>query len=339
MKNLHLSSNPHRSRTPLRTKPAIRLLTLLTMAVILQLGCEDPASQKSKLTGKNLPNIVLIYMDDLGYGDIGAYGAKGIPTPHFDRLAAEGQRFTRAYATSATCTPSRYGILTGIYPWRNEDAKILPGDAPLVIDTAILTLPAMLRQMGYHTGVVGKWHLGLGIGKVDWNQKISPGPNEVGFDYSFIMAATQDRVPTVFIENGHVVNLDPKDPIEVSYEKNFPGEPTGKEHPELLKLHPSHGHDQSIVNGISRIGYMKGGTSARWIDEEMADTFLEKAKTYVRNRKIGPFFLYYAMRQPHVPRTPHPRFAGSTEHGARGDVIVEAMLWSENSYRLWKKKV
>jgi len=270
------------------------------------------------------PNIVIIYFDDLGYGDAGAYGATAIKTPSIDRLAREGVRFTSGYASSATCTPSRYALLTGIYPWRTERAKILPGTAPLIIDTARMTLPKMLKQQGYHTGIVGKWHLGLGAGQVDWNKPISPGPNEVGFDYSYILAATQDRVPTVYIENGRVCRLDPDDPIQVDYQENFPGEPTGMENPELLKMKWDHGHHSSIVNGISRIGFMKGGEEARWVDENMADTFLVKARDFVIDHRDEPFFLYYALQQPHVPRTPHPRFVGETDLGPRGDVIVEA---------------
>ncbi|MQY78264.1 MAG: sulfatase-like hydrolase/transferase, partial [Bacteroidetes bacterium] len=215
-------------------------------------------------------------------------------------------------------------LLTGVYPWRNKNAKILAGTAPLIIDTAQKTLPKMFKEKGYHTGIVGKWHLGLGDGHVDWNQHISPGPNEVGFDYSYIMAATQDRVPTVYIENGRVSGLDPNDPIEVSYKTNFPREPTGKDNPELLKMKWHHGHNNSIVNGIPRIGYMKGGESAKWVDENMADTFLIKAKKYIVEHKNEPFFLYYALQQPHVPRTPHPRFVGKSGLGPRGDVIVEA---------------
>ena len=203
-------------------------------------------------------------------------------------------------------------------------ARILSGTAPLLIDTAQLTLPGLLKEQGYHTGIVGKWHLGLGDGNVDWNKHISPGPNELGFDYSFIMAATQDRVPTVYIENGNVCNLDPDDPIQVSYESNFPGESTGTDNPELLKLMWDHGHNNSIVNGIPRIGYMKGGESARWVDENMADTFLVRAQNFITDHKEGPFFLYYALQQPHVPRTPHERFVGETSMGSRGDVIVEA---------------
>lgn len=303
-------------------KRSIAYYFFAVLGMVFFLGC-----QNQSLSGKNKdqpPNIILIYMDDLGYGDVSAYGATEIHTPHMDRLAHEGLRFTRGYATSATCSPSRFGILTGVYPWRNKDAKILPGTAPLLIDTSMMTLPRMLKQEGYHTGVVGKWHLGLGSGMVDWNDHISPGPNEVGFDYSYIMAATQDRVPTVYIENGGVVGLRSDDPIKVSYQKNFEGEPTGKDNPELLKLEWDHGHDNSIVNGISRIGFMKGGEKARWVDEEMSDTFFGKAREYILSNKDKPFFLYYAMHQPHVPRTPHPRFVGTTDMGPRGDVIVEA---------------
>src|SRR5690606_9906996 len=215
-------------------------------------------------------------------------------------------------------------ILTGRYPWRNKDAKVLPGTAPLIIDTAQLTLPKMLREEGYATGVVGKWHLGLGDGTVNWNERISPGPNEVGFDYSYIMAATQDRVPTVYIADGRVDGLDPNDPIAVSYEKNFEGEPTGLDNPDLTTMKWEHGHNNSIVNGIPRIGFMKGGDAAKWSDIDMADHFLAKAQAYVKSNKDKPFFLYYAMQQPHVPRTPHPRFVGKSGMGPRGDVILEA---------------
>lgn len=280
--------------------------------------------QKAVEDETRTPNIVVIYTDDLGYGDVGAYGGTGIKTPNIDRLANEGIRFTTGYASSATCTPSRYALLTGEYPWRNERARILPGSAPLILDTAQMTIPKMLKEKGYHTGIVGKWHLGLGIEEVDWNGHVSPGPNEVGFDYSYIMAATQDRTPTVYLENGHVVGLQKEDPLYVNYQENFAGEPTGLDNPELLKMRWHHGHNNSIHNGIPRIGFQKGGKSAMWVDETMADEFLEKAQAYIRGQKENPFFLYYALHQPHVPRTPHPRFVGSSGMGPRGDAIVEA---------------
>lgn len=287
-------------------------------------SCEQPSV--IEVATEKKPNIIFIYLDDLGYGDVSAYQSGTLQTPNMDRLASGGLRFTNGYASSATCTPSRYAFLTGTYPWRNQDAKILPGTAPLLIDTAQLTLPKLLQKEGYHTAVVGKWHLGLGSGNVDWNQEISPGPNQVGFDYSHIMAATQDRVPTVYIENGKVVNLDPNDPIQVNYDQNFEGEPTAVSNPEMLTMKWHHGHNNSIVNGIPRIGFMKGGQSAKWSDEDMADHFLEKAQTYVRNQadSANPFFLFFALQQPHVPRTPHPRFVGKSGMGPRGDVLLEA---------------
>lgn len=291
--------------------------------LIIFLTVDNASAQQEKLN-KKLPNIVFIYADDLGYGDVGAYGATEIKTPNMDKLSNGGIRFSNGYATSATCTPSRYALLTGVYPWREKDAKILPGTAPILIGSNQMTIPKMLKEKGYHTGIVGKWHLGLGDGNLDWNKKISPSPNEVGFDYSYIMAATQDRVPTVYIKNGTVVGLDPKDPIKVDYDKNFEGEPTAITNPELLKTKWHHGHNNSIVNGVPRIGYMTGGKSAIWNDEDMSDTFLAEANNYVKTHKNEPFFLYYAMQQPHVPRIPHPRFAGKSSMGPRGDVILEA---------------
>ena len=297
-------------------------LIIFSVLSLVFISCKNKIKKIDKSSPK--PNIVVIYTDDLGFGDISANGAKEIKTPNIDILANEGVRFTNGYASSATCTPSRYALLTGVYPWKNKRARILPGTAPLIIDTTQMTLPKMLKNKGYHTGIVGKWHLGLGTGNVNWNETISPGPNEVGFDYSYIMAATQDRVPTVYIENGDVVGLDPKDPIEIDYKNNFEGQPNGIDNPELLTMKWHHGHNSSIVNGIPRIGFMKGGETAKWSDIDMADHFLKGAQDYVKKHKNEPFFLYYAMQQPHVPRTPHPRFVGTSGMGPRGDVIVEA---------------
>jgi arylsulfatase A-like enzyme len=297
----------------------IKYIVLSFLALTISLKSSSQTNNKSVK-----PNIVFIYLDDLGYGDLSCYGATEIKTPNIDALANGGVRFTNGYATSATCTPSRYGLLTGVYPWRNRDAKILPGSAPLLIGKEQLTIPKMLKEKGYQTAVVGKWHLGLGTGIVDWNQQLDAGPNDVGFDYSYIMAATQDRVPTIYIDNGKVVNLDSKDPISVNYDKNFPGQPTGKENPELLSMKWHHGHNSSIVNGIPRIGYVSGGASANWSDVDLADHFLAKAQDYVKSHKDNPFFLYYALNQPHVPRTPNPRFVGKSGMGPRGDVILEA---------------
>jgi arylsulfatase A-like enzyme len=270
------------------------------------------------------PNIIIIYADDLGYGDVSCYGATKITTPNIDRLAKQGLRFTNAHCTSATSTPSRYSLLTGEYAWRKKGTGVATGDASAIIQPGRTTIATVMKNAGYTTGVVGKWHLGLGSdGSPDWNGEIKSGPMDLGFDYNFIIPATGDRVPCVFIENRRIVGLDPNDPITVSYKEKVGIWPTGKENPELLKMHPSHGHDMTIVNGISRIGYMTGGNSALWVDEEIADVITGKAVKFIENNKDKPFFLYFATHDIHVPRVPHPRFAGKSGMGPRGDAILE----------------
>tara|TARA_R110002096_G_scaffold146733_1_gene305505 strand:- start:19691 stop:21217 length:1527 start_codon:yes stop_codon:yes gene_type:complete len=271
------------------------------------------------------PNIVIIYVDDLGFGDIGVNGAIGVKTPHVDTLAKNGLNFTDAHSASSTCTPSRYSLLTGRYAFRNN-AAILEGDAPLIIDPNMETLPKMLQKVGYKTGVVGKWHLGLGKGKINWNQKIPLGPEEVGFDYSFLIPATGDRVPCVFLENQEVVGLDPNDPITVSYGTRIEGYPWGFQHPELLKLHTDPYHQGAIINGISRIGYMKGGEDSLWIDEDFPFILSKKASDFIYESKENPFFLYFSLHDIHQPRIANIKFVESSTMGPRGDVIAQ-MDW------------
>jgi arylsulfatase A-like enzyme len=270
------------------------------------------------------PNIVIIYADDLGYGDVGCYGANTVATPNIDRLAYRGLRFTNAYCTSATSTPSRYSLLTGEYAWRKAGTGIARGDAPAIITPGRTSMASVLKKAGYSTGVVGKWHLGLGPDSgAEWNGEITNGPLDIGFDYNFILPATGDRVPCVYVENRRVVGLDPNDPVKVSYIEPIPGMPTGKDNPELLKMIPSHGHDMTIVNGISRIGWMSGGKAALWVDENMADTLTSKAVKFIERNRNNPFFLYFATHDIHVPRVPHPRFKDKSGMGPRGDAIVE----------------
>jgi arylsulfatase A-like enzyme len=278
------------------------------------------------LVAATRPNIVLIYTDDLGYGDVSCYGATNVSTPNIDKLANDGLRFTDAHATSATCTPSRYSMLTGEYAWRKKGTGVLPGDAKLIIDPGRPTLASILKNAGYATAAVGKWHLGLGAGTnaTDWNEEVKPGPNELGFQYSYIMPATGDRVPCVFMENHRVVGLESQDPLLVSYGTNkFGQEPTGRENPGLLKMKPSHGHDFTIVNSISRIGYSSGGKSAQWKDEDIADVLTRRAVSFIEQNKARAFFLYFSTHDIHVPRVAHSRFAGKTKMGPRGDVIVQ----------------
>jgi arylsulfatase A-like enzyme len=293
----------------------------MPLLAALPVGC---ISQNSSKQETEKPNVVIILADDLGYGDIGSYGATAVKTPNLDRLAAQGLRFTNAYCTSATSTPSRYSMLTGEYAWRREGTGIAPGDAAALILPGRITLPSVFNNAGYATGVVGKWHLGLGpAGGPDWNGEIAPGPLDIGFDYCFLIPATGDRVPCVYVENRRVVGLDPADPVSVSFGEKIGNEPTGRENPELLKLHPSHGHDMTIVNGISRIGYMTGGKTARWVDEDMAQTITGKAKEFIAGHKNEPFLLYFATQDIHVPRAPDQKFAGKSGLGARGDVILQ----------------
>ena len=272
------------------------------------------------------PNVIIIYADDLGFGDPRCYGATKLHTPNIDRLAAQGLRFTNAHTSSATCTPSRYALLTGQYPWRKQGTGVLPGDAALIIDPSQPTLASVFKQAGYQTAVVGKWHLGLGNTlEKNWNAAISPGPRELGFDYSYIFPATADRVPTVFLENQQVIGLDSSDPIAVNYKNPIGKDPTGKEHPELLKMKssPGQGHDQTIVNGIGRIGYMSGGYKARWTDEEVSLSFLAKARGFMEENQKSPFFLYFGLTEPHVPRMPATQFKGKSGLGYRGDAILQ----------------
>lgn len=276
------------------------------------------------------PNVVIIYGDDVGYGDVGAYGATLIPTPNLDRFASEGLRFTDAHCAAATCTPSRYSLLTGEMAFRKQGTGVLPGDANMIIAPDQYTLGDVFQHAGYTTGVVGKWHLGLGSGTIDWNDVLQPGPKDIGFDYAFLLPATNDRVPCVYVENGRVVNLDPADPISVSYEKpideNIAGTtyPDGKTNDDAMTYYPStHGHNNSVINGIGRIGYMKGGKQALWDDESMADVFVEKARGFVERNRERPFFLHFCSQDIHVPRTPNPRFRGKSELTFRGDAMVQ----------------
>ena len=300
-----------------KTSFIFSLLFICIAAALLPSSCR-PASAPAPL-----PNVIVIMVDDLGYGDVSCYGATAVHTPNIDRLAAEGMRFTNGYAPAATCTPTRFAFLTGQYAWRQEGTGIAPPNATAIIQPGTVTLPTIMYQAGYATGIVGKWHLGLGERPApDWNGELKPGPLEIGFDYCFLMPTTGDRVPCVYVENHRVVNLDPNDPITVT-NQNTDGQPTGKTHRDTLKMDWSHGHNSSIINGISRIGFMTGGHAARWRDEDMADVFTKKAVDFIELHAGESFFLFFSTHDIHVPRMPHERFQGKTELGFRGDAIVE----------------
>ncbi len=269
------------------------------------------------------PNVIFLVADDLGYGDLGCYGAKNVETPNADSVAANGLRFLNCHASAATSTPSRYSILTGQYPWRKPGTNVLQGNAGLIIGADQYTVARMFQDAGYKTAAIGKWHLGLGskTGEQDWNGKIDHSPRNIGFDYHYIQAATADRVPCVYIEQDTIANRDPESPIEVSYRENFPGEPTGKDHRHALKLDWTHHHNQTIVDSISRIGFSRGGGRALWKDENIADSIAEHSRRFIMENKDEPFFMWLCTNDVHVPRWPHSRFRGKSPMGLRGDAI------------------
>ncbi|HEY4309678.1 MAG TPA: arylsulfatase [Pirellulales bacterium] len=307
--------------------------TLLIIGWVCGLSSFGGVNQACFAEPSGRPNVIIILADDVGYGDLGCYGATEVETPHIDRLARAGRRFTDAHSPSSVCTPTRYALLTGQYAWRHKPAAgILSGVSPLCIPVSGTTLAIRFQASGYEAAAVGKWHLGLGgerlpdgtiTGQTDYNREIKPGPLEIGFSSFFGVPATGDRTPCVYVEDRRVVGYDPNDPIQVSYGTPIGNDPTGKANPELMTILPSHGHDNTIVNGISRIGYMSGGKSARWVDTEMADVLTRAAVQFIERERNRPFFLYFCTHDIHVPRVPHPRYADRSGHGARGDVIMQ----------------
>ncbi len=272
------------------------------------------------------PNIIVIMADDLGYGDVSCYGATEIETPHIDSLAKRGLRFTQGYCSASTCTPTRFSFLTGKYAFRQRGAGIAPPNATMLIKPGTETMASILKKAGYATSVIGKWHLGLGSEPApNWNGEIKPGPLEIGFDYCFLLPTTNDRVPSVYVENHRVRNLDPKDPLWVGRKRPSKDHPTGKD-PETrkkLKMDWSHGHNQTVHNGIGRIGFYTGGHAARWRDEDLADEFVKQSVKWIETNKSKPFFLFFSSHDIHVPRMPHERFHGKSKLGFRGDAILQ----------------
>ncbi len=283
-----------------------------TLALSLPLGATET------------PNIIVIMADDLGYGDVSCYGATELETPRIDQLAKEGMRFTSGYCSASTCTPTRFSMLTGTYAFRQEGTGIASPNNPAIIQPGTETVASLLGKAGYKTAVIGKWHLGLGgPGGPDWNGDLNPGPLEIGFDHCFLLPTTNDRVPQVYVEDHRVLNLDPADPLWVGTKKPNPEHPTGETHRDTLKMDWSHGHNATIHNGISRIGFYTGGHAARFRDEDLADKWVEQSVKWMTEHKDAPFFLFFASHDIHVPRMPHERFHGKSGLGFRGDAILE----------------
>ncbi|MCC9601248.1 arylsulfatase [Stieleria sp. JC731] len=301
-----------------------RSASLPALAILAVLTCFNDA--RILHAQERDPNIIVIMADDLGYGDVSCYGATELETPNIDKLANGGMRFTQGYCNASTCTPTRFSFLTGKYAFRQPGAGIAPPNATSLIQPGTDTVASLLKNAGYKTGVVGKWHLGLGEGDApDWNGALKPGPLEIGFDYCYLLPTTNDRVPSVYVENHHVVNLDPADPLWVGNKSPSDDHPLGSD-PEVrktLKMDWSHGHNQTVHNGIGRIGFYTGGHQARWRDEDLADAWVEKSVAFIEKHQAEPFFLFFASHDLHVPRMPHERFQGKTKLGFRGDSIVQ----------------
>lgn len=267
------------------------------------LGCSAFAQESKKK-----PNVVLIYTDDLGYGDVGCNGATKVRTPNIDKIAAQGRRFTNAHVASAACSPSRYGLLTGRYPWRANFWRPVFAPSPLQIDPNRKTLPDVMKASGYATACVGKWHLGFGEKpRIDWNGKLSPGPLDCGFDYYYGVPVVNSHPPFVYVENDRVLGLDPSDPIKYTRKGNVPS-----------KAYP-------LKHTKGRFAGMTGGKAAHdlYVDEMVGTHLTEKATAWMGEQKNKPFFLYFATTNIHHPYTPHPRFKGTSDCGDYGDFIHE----------------
>ena len=290
-------------------KPRRTILSFLVIAVLV--GMFVPSARAEN----NNPNIVLIFADDLGYGDLGCYGATKLLTPNIDKLAAEGHRFTDAHSASAVCTPSRYGLLTGEYPLRANDGKGIWGpclpESKLLIDTDKLTIAKVLKNVGYETSCFGKWHLGFGTGNIDWSKSLRPGPQDVGFDYYFGVPIVNSCSPYVYVENDRIVGHDPNDPI--FYISRKPGD---KATP-ITPLTEEHGNRvQNFFGGAAEAHKL-------YNDFTIGTTLAERASKWIREREDKPFFLYLATTNIHHPFTPAPRFQGTSQCGLYGDFVHE----------------
>ena len=279
--------------------------------LVVAAAAPAPATVKPR---KDAPNVVLIFADDLGYGDVGCYGATKVQTPNIDRLAAEGRRFTDAHSASAVCTPSRFGLLTGQYPIRGAGGQGLWGPAPitspLLIDTGTLTIADVFKSGGYETAVFGKWHLGFGTGKNEWQEPLRPGPQDLGFDYYFGMPVVNSAPPYVYVENDRIVGSDPADPLVYVGRGAKNTTPITPIPPEASNRSPN-----AFTGAVAAHNLFN--------DYEVGTKLTEKATAWIKGREKKPFFLYFATTNIHHPFTPAKRFQGTSQAGLYGDFIHE----------------
>jgi len=243
------------------------------------------------------PDIIYILADDLGYGDLSAFNPDGnINTPHLDKLAADGMMFTDAHSSSAVCTPTRYGILTGRYNWRSRlKSSVLWGKSEALIPMERTTVASMLQDQGYHTAFIGKWHLGWNWTMdeeehIDFSQPVTHNPNDLGFDYAYGHAASLDIPPYVYVENGMPTSI-PRD---------------------------------STVNEDYQGFWRKGLTAPDFVHQEVTPHFFDKAITYVEEKSGSgqPFFLYLPLPSPHTPILPLEKWQGKSGLNPYADFVM-----------------
>ncbi|MGJ8561346.1 MAG: sulfatase family protein [Litorimonas sp.] len=273
-------------------------ISALAILAACQSSASEAAAQKQGTVALSLPNIVVIYADDMGYGDIESYNPQSaVPTPHLNALAAGGMSFTDAHTSSAVCTPSRYSLLTGRYAWRTAlKSGTLNGRSPLMIDTERETLASLLKRAGYKTIMVGKWHLGLGTGEPDYAGTLSPGPNALGFDYFYGIPASLDMEPYVLVENEKVVT------------------------PLLGQTIKRSGTRRGGGGGMWRPGELGEGFAHAEILPRLAGKAAEKILDASKDDK--PFFLYFPLTSPHTPWLPLEEFRGVSRAGYYGDFVA-----------------
>jgi arylsulfatase A len=284
--------------TTLNRRRFLKTSVLASAAVLSGACARHRITAASSKPVPRRPNIVFIMADDMGYGDPGCYNPNSkTPTPAIDGIAKEGVRFTDAHAAGAWCVPSRYGLLTGRYPFRTKlDLR------HSLIDLGRTTIASLLKERGYHTACIGKWHLGFegGAEKIDFNKPMHGGPVDHGFDYFFGMHASLDIPPYYYIENDRCVAA-PTEHIEASSS------------PDVTPIQGAFWREGDIAPGFKH--------------DEVLPMFTDKATGFIREHRAergnAPFFLYLALAAPHTPWLPTGRFKGMTDSGDYGDFVAQ----------------